>query len=516
MYNQYKMTSKSEDKTIVVCGVPGKQSLSVVDCLLRYTNFNVRVITDDDEHPKVRFLKNRGVNVFKVDYNDRKTLYKAFRRCYGAFIKTDFWKTKNARDEIKQGMILTDIIKKVDIEHSVWSCMEDTRDVLGDAVSDIDKFKVPHFDAKSVISKYMKKTELPVTYLYTSFCWENFFETLIPKKDENDEYVINMPMEDTELGGVAVDDIGKIVTGIFLKGTSMVNKEIGVVGEYKKLNDIAQTLSKYSGKKYVYKPLTNDEYRKLDIEGVNELANMYKYYTKYDDNFKKFRNTDDINEFIDVTTFEEWADRHFNVNKLTFFNKPGNVEPIRILLRKANVNFYDNRLRINHDAQQRNRQNDDMYLFQLENELPFGYVPIYKENDIIVSNMGPIIRYVANKYNFDSDDIHEKTKLDTILTVTDNLLTKFFKVLNSPNDMDRYNFKNSDLNMIVGTYDKLLLSNKEKYNLEKPIYFSGDKLTYADAVVYNFIKTLISTLKNLRFPESIVIFYRTFDESIEN
>tara|TARA_B100000073_G_C23238006_1_gene372882 strand:- start:99 stop:491 length:393 start_codon:yes stop_codon:yes gene_type:complete len=130
--------------------------------------------------------------------------------------------------------------------------------------------------------------------------------------------------------------------------------------------------------------------------------------------------------------------------------------------------------------------------------------------------MGPIIRYVANKYNFDSDDIHEKTKLDTILTVTDNLLTKFFKVLNSPNDMDRYNFKNSDLNMIVGTYDKLLLSNKEKYNLEKPIYFSGDKLTYADAVVYNFIKTLISTLKNLRFPESIVIFYRTFDESIEN
>ena len=29
MYNQYKMTSKSEDKTIVVCGVPGKQSLSL-------------------------------------------------------------------------------------------------------------------------------------------------------------------------------------------------------------------------------------------------------------------------------------------------------------------------------------------------------------------------------------------------------------------------------------------------------------------------------------------------------
>ena len=129
------------EKTIVVCGGSGKQGGAVIDALLRYTNFNVRLITRDPEKDNIKYLKNRGVEIYKADYNDKKALYKAFRKCYGVFVVTNFWEDMDVRKEIKQGMILTDVIDRADIKHCVWSCLEDTRKILGDDVEKIGEFK---------------------------------------------------------------------------------------------------------------------------------------------------------------------------------------------------------------------------------------------------------------------------------------------------------------------------------------------------------------------------------------
>ena len=129
----------SSQRTILVCGATGKQGSSVVDALLRYSKFNIRIITRNVDKNSARFLKNRGVEIYKADYSDKKSLQKAMKGCYGVFMVTNFWETCNAKDEIKHGIILSNMIKKCKIKHCVWSCLEDTREVLGDAVKDIDE-----------------------------------------------------------------------------------------------------------------------------------------------------------------------------------------------------------------------------------------------------------------------------------------------------------------------------------------------------------------------------------------
>ena len=92
--------------------------------------------------------------------------------------------------------------------------------------------------------------------------------------------------------------------------------------------------------------------------------------------------------------------KHFNKNMLTFFDRPGNVEPIRILLRIAKVDFYDNRVRNNHDNNKNQRNNDDLSKLHLQGSIPFGQLPVYKKV-ILYIYMGSILRYIARKYNFE-------------------------------------------------------------------------------------------------------------------
>jgi len=510
----------SEDnKTIIVCGATGKQGGSVVDALLRHTNFNVKAMTRDTKKPVSKLLKNRGVEVVEVDYDNPRSLYNAINGCDGIFVVTNFWEDMNPKTEIKHGIILADVIKETSIKHCVWSCLEDTRKILGDDVEKIGEFKIPHFDAKAVISKYMKKLDLPVTYVYTSFYWENFLDIMKPVKNNDDEYLINIPMGDIELAGVSVEDIGKTVSYIFYTGEETIGRDVGIVGEYVKVEDMANILSKYSGKKYIYKPMSNDEYRNLGFPGCRELANMFLYYTNHIDSIKKIRNIEKLENNYNNTliTFDKWAQKYFNKNMLTYFDRPGNVEPIRILLRIAKVNFYDNRVRNNHDITKNQRNNDDLSKLHLQGLIPFGQLPVYKEDDFVISHMGSILRYIARKYNFEGENEEEKTMADTLFILTDSILTKFFKILYTPTSPDVKNhFKKTELAMLFIFFDKVLENNMKKHNLEKPIYFVGTKITYCDAFIFNCIKSLVSSIKGLGFPESVVTFYKNFNEIVSN
>ena len=74
---------------------------------------------------------------------------------------------------------------------SIWSTLEDTRAFMppGDTRMPMlqEKYRVPHFDAKAEADAYFKG--LPVTYLMTSFYWDNLYTFGVgPKKGEDGVY----------------------------------------------------------------------------------------------------------------------------------------------------------------------------------------------------------------------------------------------------------------------------------------------------------------------------------------
>lgn len=78
------------------------------------------------------------------------------------------------------------------------------------------KYKVRHFDAKGESDHFFSDPGLPVTFLLTSFYWDNFIHFgMGPRKGPDGRLALTMPMGDRKLPGIAAEDIGKCAHGIF-------------------------------------------------------------------------------------------------------------------------------------------------------------------------------------------------------------------------------------------------------------------------------------------------------------
>src|ERR1039458_1485816 len=126
--------------------------------------------------------------------------------------------------------------KAAGLDHVIWSTLEDTRRwvPLGDnrMPTLMGKYKVPHFDAKGEANALFSAAGVPVTFLLTSFYWDNFIHFgMGPQKGPDGRLAITFPMRDKKLPGIAAEDIGKCAYGIFKRGGEFIGKTVGISGE---------------------------------------------------------------------------------------------------------------------------------------------------------------------------------------------------------------------------------------------------------------------------------------------
>ena len=109
-----------------------------------------------------------------------------------------------------------------------------------------EKYRVPHFDAKAEADAYF--AGLPVTYLVTSFYWDNLYMFgLGPKKGDDGVYGWAFPMGQKRLAGIAAEDIGKVAYGIFKAGSKYIGKTVGIAGENLTVDEMSEKLAKGLG-----------------------------------------------------------------------------------------------------------------------------------------------------------------------------------------------------------------------------------------------------------------------------
>src|SRR5918992_1513744 len=223
----------ADKKIIAVVGSTGAQGGGLARAILADPNggFAVRAVTRDPNKDKAKALAATGAEVVKADLDDVESLKKAFAGAHGVYAVTNFWEHFSAEKEKAQAKNIADAARAAGVEHVIWSTLEDTRKL----VPSDDKrmpflqthYRVPHFDAKAEADAYFK--DLPVTYLVTSFYWDNLYMFgLAPKKGEDGNYAWAFPMGDRKLAGIAGDDIGKVALGIFKTGPSYTGKTVGI------------------------------------------------------------------------------------------------------------------------------------------------------------------------------------------------------------------------------------------------------------------------------------------------
>ena len=309
----------SEKKIIAVLGATGAQGGGLVRSILadKSGDFTARALTRDVNSDKAKALADIGAEVVAVDIDNYESLKKAFEGAYGVYAVTFFWEHFSPAKENAQAESIAKAAKAAGVKHIIWSTLEDTRNwvplsdnrmpSLGDG-----KYKVPHFDGKGESNKYFTEQNLPVTFLLTSFYWDNFiYFGMGPKKGPDGKLAITIPMGDKKLPGIAASDIGKSAFGIFKKGNEFIGKTVGISGGHLTGKQMADSFTKALGQEVVYNAVPFDVFRSFGFPGADDLGNMFQFKHDFEDYFCGVRSIDfskSINPSLQ--SFDQWLEEN--------------------------------------------------------------------------------------------------------------------------------------------------------------------------------------------------------------
>jgi uncharacterized protein YbjT (DUF2867 family) len=304
----------ADKKLIAVVGATGAQGGGLVRAMMNEpgSGFAVRALTRDPTSTKAKALLQLGAEVVAANLDDVGSLNRAFTGCYGAFCLTNFWEHFSPEKELIQAKAMAQAAKHAGVQHVVWSTLEDTRRWV--PLTDqrmptlMDKYKVPHFDAKGEADAEFTKLGLTTTFLLTSFYWDNMiFFGMGPKKGPDGQLALTLPMGEKKLPGIAVEDIGKCCFGVFKNGREYIGKTVGVAGEHLTGQQMAAAMTKAFGQPVRYTTVPFEVYRKLGFPGADDLGNMFQFKHDFNDVFCGNRNpavSRSLNPALQ--TFEQW------------------------------------------------------------------------------------------------------------------------------------------------------------------------------------------------------------------
>jgi len=303
----------AKKKIIAVVGSTGSQGGGLVHAILNDPNggFAARAITRDPNKDKAKTLAAKGAEVVKADLDDVESLKKAFAGAYAVYGVTNFWEHFSAQREKAQAKNIADAAKAAAVKHVIWSTLEDTRKLMkaDDKRMPIlqEKYRVPHFDAKAEANAFF--AGLPVTYLVTSFYWDNvYLFGLGPKKDDAGVYSWSFPMGKAKLAGMAAEDIGKTAYGIFKAGKQYLGKTVGIVSQELTIEEMGDKLTKGLDIGPVkYKAVDANVYRGFGFPGADEMGNMFQVYRDFEKEVLSARSVETTRSLNpQLQSFDQW------------------------------------------------------------------------------------------------------------------------------------------------------------------------------------------------------------------
>lgn len=306
----------AEQKVIAVVGATGAQGGGLARAILADAGgeFAVRALTRRPDSDAARELTALGAEVVKADIGDLRSMTEAFDGAHGAFLVTNFWEHMSPEREKQEAATMARAAKAAGVAHVIWSTLDDTREYI--PLDDermptlMGSYKVPHFDAKAEANQFFTDAGVPSTFLQTTFYWENLLGPMAPRRGDDGVLVLAMPMADSPLAGIAVEDIGKTAYGIFRRGGDLVGRTVPIAGEHLTGKQMAEQLSAALGEAVVYAPVPFDVMRAQPFPAAAETGNMFQFYAEVPQ-FNEVRDIDAVRDLNpQLQTFQQWLNAH--------------------------------------------------------------------------------------------------------------------------------------------------------------------------------------------------------------
>ena len=309
-----------QKKIIAVVGATGAQGGGLVRAILadKSGEFAARALTRNPDNDKGKALAAAGAEVVATDLDDQKSVERAFAGAYGALCLTNFWEHFSAEKEVAQAGNMARAAKAAGLQHVVWSTLEDTRKwvpLSDDRMPTLKgKYKVPHFDGKGEADELFRREGVPVTFLLTSFYWDNFiYFGAGPQRMPDGRLALVFPMDEKRLPAIAVEDIGKAAYGVFKRGKELIGKTVAIAGEHLTGEQLASKMSRALGKDIAYANVPPEVYRGFPFPGADDLGNMFQFKRDFNDYFVGVRDLEFTRKLNpELQTFDQWLARHKN------------------------------------------------------------------------------------------------------------------------------------------------------------------------------------------------------------
>jgi uncharacterized protein YbjT (DUF2867 family) len=314
----------SANPVIAVIGATGAQGGGLARAILAdpARQFALRAITRKPDSPAAEALARAGAEIVHGDLDAPATLAAAFAGAHGVFAVTNFWEHFSPEREYRQAGHIAAAAREAGVGHLIWSTLEDTRREvpLSDARMPtlMERYKVPHFDAKGEADALF--AGLPVTYLATSFYWDNLIHFgMGPRRGEDGGLLFVLPMGDRKLPGIAAADIGPCALGLFRQGQAAIGQRVGIAGEHLTGAEMAAELARVLGEPVQHVAMPFADYAALGFPGADDLANMFHYKHDFNDAFCAARPVDRTRALHPgLMSFRQWLER--NVQSLAVPN----------------------------------------------------------------------------------------------------------------------------------------------------------------------------------------------------
>jgi uncharacterized protein YbjT (DUF2867 family) len=272
----------------------------------------VRALTRDAGSEAARALAAAGAEIVSADLDDPASLERAFEGAYGAYCVTFFWAHFSPDKEQAQARSMAQAAKSAGLRHVIWSTLEDTRRWL--KLDDprmptlMERYKVPHFDAKGESDDFFRQAGVPTTFMLTSYYWDNLIHFgMGPKPGPDGTLLLALPMGDRKLPGIAAEDIGRCAWGIFKQGEGLAGRTIGIAGEHLTGAEMAASLGRALGREVRYAAIPPDAYRALGFPGSDDLGNMFQFKHDFNEEFCAARSIETSRSLNPrLMSFDDW------------------------------------------------------------------------------------------------------------------------------------------------------------------------------------------------------------------
>jgi hypothetical protein len=314
---------------IAVCGASGKQGFSVIKKLNENFTYKIIYLTRDvnnDSHlKKISTLPYpNNIEIQYCDFDRPLTVLNALEGVNWVFINTNYWEHQNFLREVQQlKNIIIGCKSHKSIENIVFSTYENSYDykIQLEELENVDPelrdtVKVPFFDSKGSMVDYIEDIGLTnkTCFLHTSFYYDNFYGTFPFESrilDNEKQYILNIPFDNSLLPLMCIDDLGKVVEYIFNNFNKYKSETIGFASTILNGDQITNILNENTNIKYIYEPMNYEEYKQT----INpELANMFEFKNQINNHYCYIRNTKHwIDAGLELTTFDDWIKNNKNL-----------------------------------------------------------------------------------------------------------------------------------------------------------------------------------------------------------